>query len=321
MPDIAPFDDIRALIAALPQADEKAAAACKAAERDALYDGTGLIPETAQWLARWSGRAAPQVSRPTIAVFAASHGVAKHGVSAWNDADTTAFLDGAGSGSALLPKLCGDANIGLKVLDLAVDLPVRDITMGPALEERDCAATMAFGMEAVAGGHDLLCVSSVAAGGSTAARALLAALHGGDGKDWAGQGPQHQRLREIEAIDAALRANRTDRIDGLEVLRAFGGREISAMAGAILAARMERVPVILDGLPAIAAAATLHRLSAGSVAHCRLARELADLATTRAAELLGLPSILMFEKDLSPGTASVFATGVARAAAMAAKAA
>ena len=112
---------------------------------------------------------------------------------------------------------------------------------------------MAYGMEAVAGGIDLLCLGDLGVGNSTVAAAILCMLYGGNGADWVGPGSGADAAmmrRKAEAVDAAVALHGSHRDDPFEILRRVGGREFAAMAGAIIAARAEKVPVILDGFGA-----------------------------------------------------------------------
>ena len=164
MPESKPFEDMRDLIATLPEGDDAAALrTSEQTERESAFGGAGQLREIAAWLSRWSRKSPPRVDRPMLALFAGAHGVSRHGVSADTDAVVAREVAAISSGQGLLSRLCAQANVGLKVLDLALDLPTGDISVEPALDERACAATMAFGMEAVAGGHDLLCLSALGA--------------------------------------------------------------------------------------------------------------------------------------------------------------
>jgi nicotinate-nucleotide--dimethylbenzimidazole phosphoribosyltransferase len=304
-----PLDDFRNLLDQLPAGRDLPLAA------DAmLLDAGGGLAELRQWLSRWSASAV-NVSRPTIAVFAGAHGFLGHGVTAQTDADVRAFVDAAGSGEAALAKLCGGSNIGLKVLELALDHPTADISQQAALDPRGCAATMAFGMEAVAGGNDLLCLSSIGAGGDVAARAVLAALDGGGGEIWADtDAAPHVCLRQAALIDTALGRYSDD--NGLATIAEFGGREIAAVAGAIIAARMERVPVVLDGLPALAAAAALHQAKGGSIEHCRLVAKPASGRVAEVARKAGLGWLAERGVGGGPGVESAIAVQMLRLAAL-----
>ena len=118
------------------------------------------------------------------------------------------------------------------------------------MDERSCVATMAFGMEAVAGGADLLAVGEMGIGNTTVAAAIYAALYGGAPEAWVGRGTGVDNAgyaRKIDAVTGALARHAGHLDDPLEVLRRLGGREVAAIAGAIVAARLQRIPVVLDG--------------------------------------------------------------------------
>ena len=118
------------------------------------------------------------------------------------------------------------------------------------MDEADCAATMAYGMEAIAGGADLLCIGEMGIGNTTIAAAICHALYGGEAEDWVGPGTgvdAEGLKRKADAVARAVALHKAHLDDPLEVLRRLGGRELAAMAGAILAARHNRVPVLIDG--------------------------------------------------------------------------
>jgi nicotinate-nucleotide--dimethylbenzimidazole phosphoribosyltransferase len=284
-----PFDDFRALMGRLPPANDGAADLVRAQFAGATAKAPRRIEDLAAWLARWTGRA-PSVRRPLVALFAGNHGVAAQGVSLRPVEATAAAVELCAAGGAAINQVCVAHDLGLKVFDLALHLPTGDITQEAALDERGCAATMAFGMEAVAGGTDLLCVGSMGVGGSTVTAAMLAALLGGDGAKWTANEAKDKEIagRQAAAVDAALALHRSHFKDPLEVLRRLGGREFAAIAGALLAARMERVPVIIDGAASIAAATVLHAMNPQAVAHCLVGAWPSQPALVTAVERLGL---------------------------------
>ncbi len=153
-----PFDDIRALMAHLPPLDAEAAAAIRA--RDAQLTkppgSLGRLEEIAVWLGAVQAKAIPTASRPLVAVFAANHGVVAQGVSPYPASVTAAMVSNFAAGGAAINQICGHLGLGLKVFELALEIPTADITLEPALDEAACAATIAFGMEAIHG-TDLLC--------------------------------------------------------------------------------------------------------------------------------------------------------------------
>ena len=315
-----PFDDIRSLVARMPGPDLEAVAAVRRRDRELTKPAgsLGRLEEIAEWLAAWQGRVPPQVNRPICAIFAANHGVARRGVSAYPPEVTRQMVENFAAGGAAINQICALYDIGLKVFDLALDLPTPDITQAEAFDEAGCAATIAFGMEAVAGGHDLLCVGEMGIGNTTIAAAIACALFGGEAADWVGPGTGVDAAgleRKRAAVEAAIERHRSGLDDPLEVLRRLGGREIAAMAGAIVAARFERVPVLIDGFVATAAAAILHKLDPGALDHCLAAHRSAEPAHGRLLDRLGKRPLLDLGMRLGEGSGAALAAGLVKAAA------
>ena len=268
-----PFDDIRALLPLMPEASERAADAVRArqAQLTKPAGSLGRLDEIVAFLASWQDKAMPTIDRPQVAVFAGNHGVVAQGVSAYPASVTRAMLENFAAGGAAVNQICATYGIGLKIFELALDLPTADITLAPAMDEAACAGTIAFGMEAVAGEVDVLALGEMGIGNTTVASAIFAALYGGTGGDWVGRGTgvdDPGLARKAAAVNAALANHAGNLKDPLEVLRRLGGREIAALCGAILAARMQRVPVVLDGFVVTAAAAVLHALDPATIEHC-----------------------------------------------------
>ena len=315
-----PFDDIRALFARMPAADEKAVGAVRA--RDAVLTkpagSLGRLEEIVEWLAAWQGKAPPQINRPLVAIFAGNHGVVAHGVSAFPAEVTQQMVENFAAGGAAINQICLAADLGLKVFDLALDMPTGDITREAALDEAGCAATMAFGMEAVAGGVDLLCIGEMGIGNTTVAAAIYLALFGGTASDWVGPGTGLDDAgiaRKCAVVDAAIEHHRGHLDDPLEVLRRVGGREIAAMAGAILAARLNHVPVIIDGYVAGSAAAIVHKLDSRGLDHCLFGHVSAEPGHRRALERMGKTALLDLGMRLGEGSGAALAAGIVKSAA------
>jgi nicotinate-nucleotide--dimethylbenzimidazole phosphoribosyltransferase len=314
-----PFDDIRALIPTLPGPDEAARAAVGAREAQLIKPpgALGRLESISAHIAAWQGRAMPAVNRPLVAIFAGSHGVVAKGVSAFPAEVNHAMLASFTNGHAAINQLCKTFDLGLKVFDLAIAMPTADFTEGPAMEEAACAATVAFGMEAVANGTDLLCLGEMGIGNTTAAAAIYAALFGGPTADWVGKGTGVDaagHARKVAAVETALALHRDHLGDPLEVLRRVGGREIAAMVGAILAARIEKVPVILDGYVVTAAAAIVHALDPSALDHCLAGHVSAEGAHARVLQRLGLIPILDLGMRLGEGSGGALAAGIVKAA-------
>ncbi|GJE42477.1 nicotinate-nucleotide--dimethylbenzimidazole phosphoribosyltransferase [Methylobacterium soli] len=319
MTEESPFADIRRLIASMPGPDR--AAAEMIAEREASLTkpagALGRLEHLVAWLGAWQGKGGPSLDRPLVCVFAGSHGVTARGVSAFPDAVNRQMLENFAAGGAAINQICAAYGLGFKVFDLAIDLPTGDITLGPAFDEKACVATMAFGMEAVAAGTDCLAVGEMGIGNTTIAAAIYAALFGGEAAHWVGRGTGVDAAgigRKVAAVEAALAHHAGHLDDPLEVLARLGGREIAAMAGAILAARLQRVPVVLDGYVATAAAAILHAIDPSALDHCLAGHVSAEGAHADVLERLGLVPLLALGMRLGEGSGAAMALGLLKGA-------
>ena len=299
-----PFDDFRALAGRLPPPDASAADLVRA---DLAPEALGRIADLAAWFAAATGRVPARVAKPVVALFAGTHTVSRR--LGGTDLNTVrARIEATAAGAAPISSLCAADNLGLNVFDLALEIPVADITQSAALDERAAAATMAFGMEVLATGADLLCLGTVDGSGDVSAVALLSALNGGTGEEWEDVGGPERAI-----VAEALRIHANHLGDPLEAMRRLGGREIAAIAGAILAARTQKVAVILDGLSATAAATVLHALEPAAISHCLLAGA-AGPTYGRVAARIGLEPVLDFGMPGIGGVGAALATGLVKAA-------
>ena len=314
-----PFDDIRDLVRTMPGPNGAAVHAARHREEELTKPAgsLGRLEELAQWLAAWQG-GAPHVDRPLVAVFAGNHGVTKKGVSAFPPEVTAQMVANFAAGGAAINQICAVYDLSLKIYDLALEIPTEDFTEDAAMDERTCAATMAFGMEVLMDKPDLLCIGEMGIGNTTVAAAIYAALFGGTGADWAGAGTGMEGealARKAAVIDWGLAFHKGHLSDPLEVLRRLGGREIAAMAGAILGARHQNVPVIVDGFVATAAAAVLHKLDPRALDHCLFGHVSTEQGHMKALQTMGKVPLLALGMRLGEGTGAALAAGIVKAAA------
>lgn len=309
-----PLRDFAELAAGLPAGDAEAANRMRSIFAQAKRErfSLGRVEDIAAWLAMWSGKAPPAINRPLVAIFAGTHGFAA-GLPA--EDETVRNVESVAAGTAPVNQFCAAYDLGLKVFDLALEMPTGDFAQGAAMDERTCAATIAFGMEAIAGGTDFLCLGDFGGPAEIAAAAIFAALYGGEAVEWLPDAPESRKA--AAAIEAAL-ALHGEGMAGrpLEVLRRLGGREFAALAGAILAARTQHIPVLLDGSAALAAAAIAAALGAPeAVGHCLLAHAPASMATKAAARIgFGRP-LLDLGITHGGGTGAALAAGLVKASA------
>ena len=314
-----PFDDIRNLVRSMPGPDEEALMEVRVRDSQLTKPAgsLGRLEEIAEWLAAWSGKAQPAVNRPLVAIFATAHGVADEGVSAFPSAVNAQMVQNFSNGGAAINQICRAYDLGLKVFDLAVEMPTPSITSEDALDEANCAATMAYGMEAIAGGIDLICLGEMGIGNTTVAAAVLHGLFGGTPEDWIGRGTgvdDEGLKRKRDAVETAV-ARLGGEKDPLEILRKVGGREIAAMAGLIIAARVERVPLIVDGFVATAAAAVVYAMEPAGLDHCLFAHLSAERAHAKALDHMGKSALLDLGMRLGEGSGAALAAGIVKAAA------
>ncbi|PID37139.1 MAG: nicotinate-nucleotide--dimethylbenzimidazole phosphoribosyltransferase [Rhodobacterales bacterium] len=309
---------VEAAMAALPEADAGAMAAAEA--RNAVLTkpagALGRLEEVALWYASWRGEAAPQVRAPQVIVFAGNHGVAARGVSAFPPEVTVQMVANFEAGGAAINQLSAEFGTAMSVVPLELDRPTADFTQGPAMSEAELMAAMQAGWDAVDPASDLLVVGEMGIGNTTSAAAICTALFEGAATDWTGRGTGVEAealAAKAQVVAEGVRAN-AGAASGLAVLAALGGRELAAMAGAMLRARFERIPVVLDGFICCAAAACLQRVNARALDHAVAGHVSAEGAHANLLKELGKEPLLSLGLRLGEGSGAGVALGVVKAA-------
>jgi nicotinate-nucleotide--dimethylbenzimidazole phosphoribosyltransferase len=313
------FAALRSACLDLPPAD--AAAAASAADRNAKLTkppgSLGRLEDLAIWLAQWQGRNLPRLDRIEVLVFAGNHGVVAHGVSAFPAEVTTQMVANFAAGGAAINQLAGVAGARLRVIPLDLDRPTADFTTGPAMEEDAFLRAVATGFDNVPADADLVCLGEMGIGNTTAAAAIAAALFGGGGIRWAGRGTgvDDDGLASKRAvIDKAVKRHAGLLGDPLHVAAALGGRELAAILGAALAARRQRIPVLIDGFVCTAAVAPLRMLRADGLAHVVAGHVSAEAAHRALLDELGLKPLLDLGMRLGEASGAAVAALILRAA-------
>lgn len=303
-----PFDDVTDLVGSMP-------ALTHPSPSGGGDDGFGRLDEIVAWIASVQGKNNPVADRALVCVFASTRcGHAGQGGSA---DEMRAALDAFAAGSGPAHAICAAQGLGFKAFDLAIEVPAGDIAHEPALDEKGCVATMAFGMEALAGGIDLLALGEAGDAAEASAAAILSALGFGGPTDWLGRSNDRAGGGKESLAVTALRRHGTSG-DPLRILAGLGGRDIAAMAGAILAARLQRVPVILDGTAPLAAAAVLQALDASALDGCLAGHLPVVPGAVRLIEQLGMrPALLNLGISVNGGVGAALAAGLVRAAVLA----
>jgi nicotinate-nucleotide--dimethylbenzimidazole phosphoribosyltransferase len=314
------FAALREACLDLPPGDDEAAAA--AAARDAVLTkprgSLGRLEETAIWLARWQSRHPPRLDRIEVLVFAGNHGVAAQGVSAFPASVTAQMVANFAAGGAAINQLAAVAGARLQVIPVDLDRPTENFICAPAMDEAAFLRAVAVGYDSVPADADLACLGEMGIGNTTAAAAIAAALFGGGGERWAGRGTgvdDGGLARKREAIDAALECHAGRLGDPLQAAAALGGRELAAILGATLAARRQRIPVVIDGFVCTAAVAPLARLQSDGLAHAVASHVSAEAAHRALLDELGLKPLLDLGMRLGEASGAAVAALILRAAA------
>lgn len=318
LPELNDLNTFRDALRNAPRPDE--AARQGAADRNGQLTkppgALGRLEDLAIWYAGWRGDARPQIEAPQVIVFAGNHGVTAQGVSAFPPEVTVQMVMNFEHGGAAINQLAKAAGAKMTVHALDLDRPTADFTMAPAMSEDELLTALQTGWSAVDPTADLLVVGEMGIGNTTAAAAIACALFGGEAADWTGRGT---------GVDDAGLANKTRVVaegvarhgasgDGLEILRCLGGREIAAMAGAIAAARVLRIPVILDGFICTAAAACLDRLAPAALDHAVAGHQSAEGAHAAMLTKLDKAPLLSLGLRLGEGSGAALAINILKSA-------
>ncbi|TMV13308.1 nicotinate-nucleotide--dimethylbenzimidazole phosphoribosyltransferase [Arenibacterium halophilum] len=319
LPDLSDLSTFRTLLAQAPAPDQPALEAAR--DRNGQLTkppgALGRLEDLAIWYAGWRGTGRPRVEAPQVIVFAGNHGVTAQGVSAFPPEVTVQMVANFQAGGAAINQLAQAAGATMTVHALDLDRPTVDFTTGPAMSEAELLDALRTGWTAVDPQADVLVVGEMGIGNTTPAAAICTALFGGDAGSWTGRGTGVDDAglalkTDVVARGVALHAEAAG--DGIEVLRRLGGREIAAMAGAMAAARVLRIPVVLDGFICCAAAACLQAVAQGALDHAVAGHQSAEGAHAALLGKLGKEPLLTLGLRLGEGSGGALALGVLKAA-------
>lgn len=295
----------------------------------------GVLEPVLVRLAALSGRVIPRLEHPVALVFAADHGVAAEGVSAYGQEVTEEMVVNVCLGGAVCSVLARNQGVPLTVVDVGVRRDVRhpaarvckvgrgtgNIAREPAMTREQaeaayhCGWTMAS--DCLATGADGLVLGELGIGNTTVATALAARLLGqplavltgrGTGLDDAGL------AHKVRVVEQALVQHQKVPDDPWEVMAALGGFELAALAGAMQAAAERRVPVLLDGFITSVAALWAERLRPGVTACLFAAHVSAEPGHQVVLSALGLEPLLALGMRLGEASGALLALPLLRLA-------
>lgn len=308
---------VRDILANLAGPDMAAVAA--AADRNGQLTkppaALGRLEDLAQWYAGWRGVGRPVMECPQVVIFAGNHGVAAKGVSAFPPEVTVQMVTNFEHGGAAINQLSKAFGATMNVHALELDRPTKDFTQTAAMDADELLTALQTGWDAVDPQADLLVTGEMGIGNTTSAAAIAMALYGGAAQDWVGRGTGVDDAAltlktEVVAQGVAKHAGG----DALDTLARLGGREVAAMAGAILRARIEGIPVILDGFICCSAAACLHAMNASALDHCVAGHVSAESAHPVLLAKLGQTPLLNLGLRLGEASGAALAIGILKGA-------
>uniref|UniRef100_UPI003F7D3681 nicotinate-nucleotide--dimethylbenzimidazole phosphoribosyltransferase n=1 Tax=Xanthomonas sp. 0924 TaxID=2835534 RepID=UPI003F7D3681 len=269
---------------AVPDARVRAAALARQEQLTKPHGALGRLEQLAVQLAAWQRNEHPTVQRVWIAVYAADHGVAAEGVSAFPQAVTGEMVRNFARGGAAIAVLARELGARLEVVNLGVvndpgELPrVRrawiapasaNICEQPAMSSTQLRDALAAGAESVARAKScdtqLFVGGEMGIGNTTSAAALGCALLSQFPQAMAGAGTglDAEGIAHKATVITRALALHADAATPLERLRRLGGFEIAALVGAYIAAAQAGIPVLVDGFISTAAALVATHLNGG----------------------------------------------------------
>jgi nicotinate-nucleotide--dimethylbenzimidazole phosphoribosyltransferase len=326
---------IETTVAAIRPADAAAMAAARElqARLTKPAGSLGALEELSVRLSGLAGTCPPPMPEPaTVAVFAGDHGVHAQGVSPWPQEVTAQMVANFVAGGAVVNALARTAGAEVIVVDVGVAIPLhgganlldanvrrgtRDFAVEPALTRDEARAAVEVGIsvaESLAqNGAACLLTGDMGIANTTPAAALIAVFTGADPADVTGRGTgidDAMHEHKVAVVSAALARHAPDRTDPLGVLAAVGGLEHAALAGFILGAAANRIPVVLDGVIAVSAALAAAAFAPDAVAAMVAGHRSVEPGAGVALDHLGLRPLLDLGMRLGEGSGAVLALPV-----------
>jgi len=295
----------------------------------------GRLEEFARRFAAISGTLEPDTAKKVIYTFAGDHGIVEEGVSAFPKEVTPQMVLNFLNGGAGVNVLARHAGVEVRVVDIGVDYDfgdapgllvrkvgrgTRNFAKGPAMTRDEAVAALEVGIElagqAKRDGAAMLGTGEMGIGNTTPSSAIIAVLSGKSVEEVThrGTGIGDRALEnKVRVIKAGLALNRPDPKDPLDVLTKVGGLEIAGIAGLVLGAAANRVPVVVDGFISTAGALIACEMNPHVREYLFAAHESVEIGHRFMLERIGAEPILDLQFRLGEGTGAALAMGLIEA--------
>ncbi len=298
----------------------------------------GFLEAVGVQLAAIAGVCPPPIPEPvTIAVFAGDHGVVRAGVTPWPSEVTAQMVANFCAGGAAINVLARHVGADVVVVDVGVGTPIpgdahglvqrnvrqgtANLAEGPAMSCDEALAALDVGADvardALKNGARLLVTGDMGIGNTTSSAALIAAFTSSNPREVTGRGTGidddmlNVKVRVIESALARLPLDATP----LDVVAEVGGLEIAALSGFIVAGAAAKVPVLIDGVIAVAAAVVARAFAPDVVGYLIAGHRSSEPGASVGLTQLGLTPMLDLGLRLGEGSGAALAVPLVQAAA------
>jgi nicotinate-nucleotide--dimethylbenzimidazole phosphoribosyltransferase len=326
-------------IAAIRPADAGAIAEARArqARMTKPAGSLGVLEDVSVQLAGLAGECPPPMPEPAaLAIFAGDHGVHAQGVTPWPQEVTRQMVANFLAGGAVVNAFAAQVGAEVVVVDAGVagvldEAPgllrrkvrsgTADMTTGPAMTRDEAVAAIEAGIgvahELAEAGHRALLTGDMGIANTTASAALICAFTGADAEEATGAGTgidAEMRAHKVRIVRQALDLHQPGPADAVAAVAAVGGLEHAALAGYILGAAALRLPVVLDGVIAGAAALVAAALAPDCLAACVAGHRSTEPGHAIALQHLGLTPLVDLRLRLGEGTGAALALPLVQSA-------
>jgi nicotinate-nucleotide--dimethylbenzimidazole phosphoribosyltransferase len=296
----------------------------------------GRLEELSIQIAGIQGKASPEIKNKAMITMAGDHGVVDEKIGNWPREVTAQMVENFLRGGAGINVLARQAGARIVFVDIGVasdlkpnkqlivkkvDYGTKNICKGPAMTVEQAVAAIEAGIEIVNGeikkGLDIVGTGDMGIGNTTASSAVFAALSGKSVEETTGRGTglsDEQLSHKIDVIKRALAVNKPKPNNPMEALAKVGGFEIGGLAGVMLGAAAQRIPVVIDGFISGAAALVATALAPQLKDYLIAAHVSAEAGHAAMLKYLGLKPVLNLEMRLGEGTGAALGIIIAEAA-------
>ncbi|MEA2052773.1 MAG: nicotinate-nucleotide--dimethylbenzimidazole phosphoribosyltransferase [Euryarchaeota archaeon] len=317
--------------------DERAISAARA-RQDILTKpagSLGTLEDISTKVAGITGNAMPKMKDKVIITMAGDHGVTDDGVSAYPKEVTAQMVYNFLNDGAAINVLARHAGARVVIVDMgvAVDFTherlvskkiaygTANMAKGPAMSYEDAVRSIEAGIEVFESeakkGVDIVGVGDMGIGNTTSSSAIVAVITGEDVEKVTGRGTGIDDAgleKKIAVIEEAIRVNKPNNKDAIEVLAKVGGFEIGGMAGVILAAASHRVPVVIDGFISGTAALVAYGIAPAVKDYMIAAHRSVERGHSVTLDYIGLKPLLDLDMRLGEGTGAALGICIVDAA-------